>query len=152
MNFIVSSIPGRLRLHHAALRNPQRLARLAAVIGAWPQVQFVIPNARAGSLRVLYDATALQEADCNRRCETALQQLLPAGTPREPDRVAQRKARSRAQPLNPNRLAKRGMLASLVLSMLLAATGAKKWHALTGVFFLHALGVHLWTHRRQILK
>lgn len=151
MRFIASSIPGRLRLHHASLRNPRRLAQLTAEIGAWPPVQSVIPNARAGSLRVLYDAAALQETDCIGRCEAALQKLLPNESSQQPVRTRPGKA-SRSSPFNPNRLAKRGMLASLALSMLLAAAGAKKWHALTGVYFLHALGVHLWTYRSQILK
>lgn len=151
MHFIASSIPGRLRLRHTSLRNPHRLAQLAAEIGAWPPVQSVVPNAKAGSLRVLYDAAALQETDCIGRCETALQKLLPDETSQKPVRSRPGKA-GRSNQFNPNRLAKHGMLASLALSMLLAATGAKKWHALTGVFFLHALGVHLWTYRNQILK
>ncbi len=152
MNLIASSIPGRLRLHHASLRNPRHLAQLAAEIGAWPPVLSVVPNARAGSLRVLYDAAALQEADCISRCETALQKLLPSKTSQKPVRTRPGKASGRSSPFSPNRLAKRGMLASLALSMLLATTGAKKWHALTGVFFLHALGVHLWIYRHRILK
>lgn len=51
-----------------------------------------------------------------------------------------------------NRWAKRAMLGTLAVSMLLALQGAKRGHALTGVLFLHALGLHLWVHRRNLLK
>ncbi|GAB1394457.1 hypothetical protein MASR1M60_26210 [Rhodocyclaceae bacterium] len=152
MSFIASSIPGRIRLRHTSLRNPRHLAQLATEIGTWSQVQSVVPNVRAGSLRVLYDAAALQETDCINRCETIVQKLLPHATLRKPVGAQQSKVRGRIRLFNLNRLAKRGMLASLTVSMLLAAAGAKKWHALTGGFFLHALGIHLWTHRRHLLK
>lgn len=153
MSCIASSIPGRIRLRHAALRNPGHLARLGETIGQWAHIHAVFPNARAGSLLVSYDAVALAESDCARRCEDAMQAFLPApaakteAAPARPDKRGGGSPRVRA-----NRVAKRGMLASLAASMALAAVGAKRWHIGTGLVFLHALGVHLWVHRNNLLR
>lgn len=152
MSAIASSIPGRIRLRHVALRNPLRLQQLEDRIGEWGHVQSVAPNLKAGSLLVRYDAVALNAPEFASRCETALAELLPhteapasVAAPRLLSRGGTRRVRA-------NRLAKRGMLASLALSMLLAAAGSKRWHAMTGVFFLHALGVHLWVHRHHLVR
>ncbi len=68
--------------------------------------------------------------------ETVAQPHHPGGTPR----------------VRVNRWAKRAMLASLAISLLLAGAGRKRWHWLTGMVFLHALAAHLWVHRRHILR
>lgn len=173
MNCVASSLPGRIRLRHAALRNPDRLARLRQTIAHWPQVRVVSANEKAGSLLVSYDAVALPENDCARRCEAALAELLPARTevPRVPAKLAPvvteavtasrstrpraaapAASRSGAPRVRANRLAKRAMLATLAASLLLAALGAKRWHIWTGIAFMHALGVHLWVHRRNLVR
>lgn len=173
MNCVASSLRGRIRLRHAALRNPDRLARLRQIIADWPQVREVTANEKAGSLLVRYDAIALQENDCARRCEAALAELLPARTevPPAPARLAPvvaeavpaarstwpraaapAAARSGAPRVRANRLAKRAMLATLAASLLLAALGAKRWHIWAGIAFMHALGVHLWVHRRNLFR
>lgn len=173
MNCVASSLPGRIRLRHAALRNPDRLARLRQSIADWPQVRTVATNEKAGSLLVSYDAVALQENDCARRCAAALAELLPAparATPikskaaaieakappvitgARPRAAVPSQTRSGAPRVRANRLAKRAMLATLAASLLLAALGAKRWHIWTGIAFLHALGVHLWVHRRNLVR
>ncbi|MGC8854948.1 MAG: HMA2 domain-containing protein, partial [Halothiobacillaceae bacterium] len=125
MNPILSSSPGRIRLRHPALRNPDRLQTLATTIGTWPQVGSVEANARTGSLLILYDATTLDEDLCGQRCTEALSALIPppsgqlappSPTPRHPPSTRVRL----------NRLAKRGMLLSLATSLVLAADGAKR--------------------------
>jgi|GEM_PF-383828 len=155
VNCVASSLPGRIRLRHAALRNPDRLARLQRSIAAWPQVRAVSVNEKAGSLLINYDAAALRENDCARRCEVALAEVLPARTevaPAPPRAATPAQARSGAPRVRANRIAKRAMLASLAASLLLAAMGAKRWHIGTGIAFLHALGVHLWVHRRNLVR
>ncbi len=162
MNCVASSLPGRIRLRHAALRNPERLARLQRTIRDWPPVRAVSVNERAGSLLVSYDAFALREDECARRCIAALAGVLPARTEAPTGRATaapaangtppRAPARSGAPRVRANRLAKRAMLATLAASMLLAAMGAKRWHIWTGIAFLHALGVHLWVHRRNLLR
>lgn len=161
VNCVASSLPGRIRLRHAALRNPDRLARLQRSIAAWPQVRAVSVNEKAGSLLISYDAAALRENDCARRCEVALAEVLPARTEVAPAPIMNgappraatpAQARSGAPRVRANRIAKRAMLASLAASLLLAAMGAKRWHIGTGIAFLHALGVHLWVHRRNLVR
>lgn len=153
MQCIASSIPGRLRLRHAVLRNPAQLARLAEDIGHWPQVGAVSINARTGSLLVHYDALALPESACRQRAIDAVAALAPpAGAPPAQPAVTARYGTRGQSVRRANRLAKLGMLAGLSLSMLLAALGAKHLHAWAGLFFLHALGVHLWVHRRNLLR
>lgn len=155
MHCVASSIPGRIRLRHAALRNPDRLARLQRTIADWPQVRAVTANETAGSLLVRYDAGALDDNDCARRCAAALAELLPERAGQAPTvavSVPATRARGGAPRVRANRAAKRAMLASLAASMLLAAFGAKRWHIWTGLVFLHALGVHLWVHRRNLLR
>jgi len=158
MHCIASSIPGRLRLRHALLRDPARLARLVEDFRQWPQVGEVSANVRTGSLLVRYDAAALGESECARRCAAAVTGLLPApprdaAPPIPAATLAARAGRRAGSPrVRANRLAKAGMLAGLAASMVVASMGAKRLHIWTGVFFLHALGVHLWVHRRNLLR
>jgi hypothetical protein len=151
VNCIASSAPGRIRLRHAALRNPVRLARLAEAIGRWAHVHAISPNAPTGSLLVHYDALALEESECVRRCEDAVQALAPAAS--QAVAAPAGRTRHRGSPrVRANRVAKRGMLVSLATSLLLAALGAKRGHIGAGIVFLHALGVHLWVHRHHLLR
>jgi len=145
MNPVASSIPGRLRLRAPGLRNPVQLENLRTTIAQWSGVLAVEANPTTGSLLIRYDAEKLSIE----RCEAHALELIgkSPGKLRAPKVGAGGTARVKT-----NRWAKRGMLASLTVSLLLAATGAKRWHALTGVLFLHALAVHLWAHRRYVLK
>lgn len=154
MSPVVSSTPGRLRLRHPALRHPARLQALERRLALWPEVRTLQANPATGSLVVHYDALALAQDACAQRCEAAVAGLLPlpAVEPRQGRAipVMARAARTRAK--RTNRLAKAGMLASLAASLLLAAAGLKRLHIWTGLLFLHALGAHLWVHRRHLLK
>jgi hypothetical protein len=145
MRFIASSIPGRLRLRAPGLRNPVQLENLRAAIAQWSAVLAVEANPTTGSLLIRYDAGKLSVERCEARALGLLGKL--PGQSRTPKVGAGGTARVKA-----NRWAKRGMLASLAVSLLLAAVGTKRWHTLAGALFLHALGVHLWAHRRHILK
>jgi len=175
---IVSSIAGRLRLRHPALRQLGRLAHLEQAVSGWPGVLAWEGNAHTGSLLLHYDLSALAQTECERRARAALQELLappaqnetppPATTPAWAASAAPAGAAATAgaAPASPasaarprgstrvraNRWAKRGMLLSLAATLLLAAAGAKRWHTVGGLLFLHALGVHLWVHRRHVLK
>lgn len=162
---IASSIPGRIRLRHAALRRPERLERLALSLSDWPEALTLEPNARTGSLLLHYDPSRLTRAESERRCVAALQALLPP--PPSPEPALQPAAQGPTAPaaastgvatvrpsqrVRANRLAKRLMLASLLATLVLAAAGAKRWHTGAGLLFVHALGVHLWVHRRHLLR
>ena len=155
MRAIVASVPGRLRVRHDALRNPALLQELAAQVGHCQAVTLVEPRPQAASLVVYYDTAQWTQAQSHQHIGAVLGGLLPSAPPPEGAMQQRRKMRpsmgqSRRQ--QANRWAKRTMLGSLALSMLLAAQGAKRWHTLTGILFLHALGMHLWVHRRHLLK
>ncbi len=155
MRAIVASVPGRLRVRHEALRSPALLQELAAQAGQYQAVTQVEPKLQAASLVVYYDAAQWTQAQSHQHIGALLGGLLPLAPP--PEGAMQQRRRMRApmgqtRRQQANRWAKRTMLGSLALSMLLAAQGAKRWHTLTGVLFLHALGMHLWVHRRHLLK
>ena len=146
MTSIVSSTPGRIRLRHPDLRDAGRLAQLQQTIARWQHIEAIRINPQAGSLIVRYGVEKLDGRRLAQRLDKAVDKLLhqppvpspakPGGTPR----------------VRVNRWAKRGMLASLAISMMLAGAGRKRWHALSGGLFLASLTVHLWIHRRHILK
>lgn len=148
-NPVASSIPGRLRLRAPGLRNPVQLEKLQAAIAQWSGVLAVEANPTTGSLLIRYDAGKLSVERCEARALGLLGKL--PGQSRVPKVGAGGTARVKGNRLA-NRWAKGGMLASLAVSLLLAAAGAKRWHALSGMLFLHALGVHLWMHRRHLLR
>lgn len=180
MNLIASSLPGRLRLHAPALRRTAPMRRLAADLAGLPGVVSVTDNARAGSLLLHYDAARVARADFEAAAARAAEKVLgaanppPAGTapasvPAAPSygnlpAVAQAGTAPSPAPAPPrhlvapslrvriNRQAKRGMLASLLISLLLAAAGAKRGHVWTGGVFLFALALHLYVHRRHLLR
>lgn len=144
---IASSIPGRLRLRAPGLRNPAHSEVLRAAVARWRGVQAVETNPKAGSLLILYDAERLKRANIEARIAAATEKVLDRRADWHAKVGAGGTARVRA-----NRWAKRGMLASLAVSLLSVAAGAKRWHGLTGILFLHALAAHLWAHRRHLLR
>ncbi|MGQ0708303.1 MAG: hypothetical protein ACT4NV_00980 [Rhodoferax sp.] len=155
MTAIVASIPGRLRLRHAALRQLDAMERLAAKLRAHPEVTQVETRPQAASLVVYYDTARWSEAQSHQRVGSIAASVLPRPAPAASGSA--RKARTaplldKNRRLAANRWAKRTMLGSLALSMALALQGAKRGHALSGLLFLHALGLHLWVHRRNLLK
>lgn len=142
MHLIASSQPGRVRLRNAALRDPQRLERLHGSLAKWKGVLGVETNPKAGSVVVRYDATRLERRHIEARIEAVAAAELARPLPQ----------RGRITRVQVNRYAKRGMLASLAVSLLLAAAGLKRWHAASGGVFLASLLVHLAVHRRHVLR
>lgn len=153
MSLIASSLTGRIRLRAAALREPARLERLRAMAMQWRGVREVCVNPKAGSLLIHYDPARLDRARFDARAEALVAQMLGTDTaPAASSALAEPRPSHGSARIRANRHAKRGMLASLAASLLLAGMGRSRWHALTGVFFLHTLAVHLWVHRRHLLR
>lgn len=142
MKRIVSSISGRIRLRDAGLRDPLRLERLNRSVKSFKGVLTVEANRGAGSLVVHYDPAQIDHG----QIEAQLEAMAGAELARP---VPERRRITRVQV---NRYAKRGMLASLAVSLLLAATGQKRWHALSGAMFVACLMVHLAIHRRHLVR
>lgn len=155
MSAIASSIPGRLRLRDASLREAARLEKLRATAAGWRGVNSVEANPRVGSLLLHYDAAVLTQGKLETRLMNALG--LPAANAPQAGAVAMPAApaapeKRRVTRVAVNRQAKRVMLASLAASLALAVAGAKRWHAATGGLFLAALLVHLAVHRRHLWR
>lgn len=142
MTRIVAAIPGRVRIRDGGLRQPDRLQRLRGALAALPGIVSIRGNPANGSLIVHYNAAEVAPE----KMETALERTVDAELAQPRDRAAI------AHRLRINRLAKYGMLTSLGTSLALAAAGNKRWHAATGMVFVACLGVHLATHRRQLLR
>lgn len=161
MNLIASSLPGRLRLRAPALRRAAPLRRLVAGLGELPGVLAVAANERAGSVVLTYDAGRIARGDMEATALHAAGSVLDVGvdgakveTSAPPAAAAERSVGGLAPSLRVrvNRPAKRGMLGSSLVSLALAAAGAKRWHVLSGGAFLVFLTLHLAVHRRHLLR
>jgi hypothetical protein len=154
---IASSIPGRLRLRHVALRHVDRLAQLRAAVATWPGVQTLTANPTTGSLLVMYYPAVLSEAQARQRGEAAVTSLLPRTRGATPSAQVVRPAVRMPRvpdwsPARVNRVAKPMALGSLLASLAFAAAGTKRLHVVAGAAFLPALGAHLWIQRRNLFR
>lgn len=149
MTRIASSVPGRLRLRDPALRRGPALSRLATDLAGLPGVLGVAANDQAGSVVVTYDAGRIARSEMEAAALRVAEAVLgPSGG--SETAIWHRMAPSRRVRIN--RYAKRGMLASLLVSLALAAGGVKRWHAWSGGAFLAFLAAHLAVHRRHLLR
>lgn len=139
---IASSSPGRVRIRDLALRDRHRIAQFEAHVRRIEGIQELQANVVAGSVVVFYDSTQIKPRELEDRIDQLVDTVLAI-----PRTRVRRSLRNRA-----NRLAKIGMLASLGGSLALAATGNKRWHALSGGAFLACLGVHIGLHRKVLLR
>lgn len=144
MSRIVSSLPGRIRVRDSALRNQARIELIEANLIRIEDILAIDSNIKAGSIVLHFDGAKTDSTALEAKIEQAVDQALSAPLPSS--------RRPRSVKMQVNRYAKIGMLGSLTTSLALAATGQKRWHAVTGGIFVTCLGVHLTTHRRSILR
>jgi len=142
MSRIVSSLPGRIRVRDRVLRNRVRLERLEAALIKIEGVTSLQSNSGAGSVVLHFDAARADAERLEAAVDTAVDAVLATPLP----------AGKRSVKMRVNRYAKVGMLTSLTTSLVLAAAGQKRWHAVTGAIFVACLGVHLGVHRRSLLR
>lgn len=109
-------------------------ARTAAARPSGPEPRSDADGARGGAAR--RDGRARQAAAGGAEPAASWWRARPGGTLR----------------VRVNRVARRGMLVSLAASMVLAALGRKRWHTVTGLVFLKFLAMHLWVHRRHLIR
>lgn len=160
MNWIVSSIPGRLRLRNRALREPDRHARLQALLEDLDGTLAVEGSINAGSLLMRYDAVRIDKATMEARVTAAAEKVLGAAeavraAPKAVEPAARERwtlGSRRAMARRLNTYSKIGMLGSLGASLALAAVGKKHLHAATGGLFTALLAIHMAVHRRHLLK
>lgn len=159
-NALVSCLPGRIRLRHPALRAGRCNAELQAALHALDGALVVEPDLTVGSVLFQYDLTRCDprsmETQVSALCERALGDAPQ--TTRTPSSLAAVSVktpsveRRRLMTRQFNRTAKIAMLASFPLSLVLAALGKKRLHAITGGIFTLFLLVHLSVHRRALSK
>ncbi|MBO3273909.1 HMA2 domain-containing protein [Pseudomonas schmalbachii] len=143
MTHIVSSLPGRIRVRDARLRNADRLRGLHEKLAGLDGVLSCESNAKSGSLLLHFAAEQVDLA----AFEAQIDALVDAELAR-PQLVSGR----RPLKMRVNRYAKLGMIAGLGSSLALVGMGSKRGHAAAGAVFVACLGVHLSTHRRHILR
>lgn len=145
MKPIASAIPGRIRIRTPASLPHAELARLESALRDLEAVTSTRVNASAASIVVEYDASRIGLQDMVAQL-SSLAGFAPVPAAASPQK-ALRFSRSQV-----NRYAKYGALASLGLSLALAAAGKKRWHAITGGVFLAFLAAHMTVHRRHMLR
>lgn len=140
---IASAIDGRIRLRSSLLTNEGVLTAAVQALNAKTGVTRVVPNPRTGSLLVEYMPSVLSAQDV---VDTA---GLPAEEPAAPASASSAwKPMNRAQKM---RIAKRGMLASMVLMLLFAAADEERAHIYAGLAFVGFNSYHLYGYRRRLL-
>ena len=166
---IVSHVPGRLRLRHAALGRSTVNAEVVAEIARTEGVTSVDGNPRTAGVLVHYDAAVLAPPAAEDLCWTALVEIAgledgegfiddldleePTGTPTEARAKTRPSARTRFAatyrkvrvPVNV------AMLATLGGSLLALAVG-RRAHAALGVAHLGVLALHLVQYRRRLVS
>jgi hypothetical protein len=138
MALIVSTLPGRIRVRHGILASTDCSKRLRHALLAHAGVKEVIARPDARSLIVHYDAKAIVPEIMEDFVDTAVAAEI----------AARKAAQTRSARLN--HYSKYGMLLTLALTLAFAAGRKRRAHTLTGVFFLVALGAHLFHPRQRI--
>lgn len=144
---ITSCIDGRIRVRDSLLRNASVAGTLNRVLLDAPGVKAVSINSRAGSLLILFR----QAQTTVREIIALLEEFLPAAkTASAP--VPAKSGRSRQVGLATirRRAVNLGMLASLLVSLLGAALGAKTLHIVAGIIFVAVAGVHHYDKRQAL--
>lgn len=153
MKYIVSAVPGRIRIRDGQLRDAARQERLGAVLAEIDGVVEVEGNPRTGSMLLRYVAEHTARVEMEARVSAAVAAELGPQPPGAQNEAGSRRTLRRWQrDRRLNTWAKYGMLGSLGASLALAAAGSKKAHAATGGLFLALLGIHMAVHRRHLFK
>ncbi|MDR1529551.1 MAG: hypothetical protein LBS40_04005 [Burkholderiales bacterium] len=145
MRYIVSSIPGRMRIRHSELKDARRFARIYEALSSLENIREIIGNRTSGSLLIFYDAKRTPQ----RKIENDANQILKTELS---ETTVSRRKRYTSTTLKINRYAKYGMYGSLGLSLLMAAISNKRAHAVTGLIFTGCLATHLAIHRHRLLS
>lgn len=146
MTRVVSTLPGRVRVRDKALRNPALCARVEAQLRQIEGLAVMQPNPSVGSIVLHFAAGDIDPLELERKIDAIIDAIIDAAI------ATPRPSGARPLRLQVNRVAKLGMLGSLTASLALAASGQKRWHAVTGAAFVACLGVHLGVHRRNLLR
>jgi hypothetical protein len=132
----ISYIPGRVRIR---LKDYVLVERIAQMVQNMPGMQEITINPKTGSLLVLYDKHLLDEKNLKKLIETYMPQ------------VAKLKPTSGNKSENPMKMVKKGMLASLGLSLSSVLLDQEEFHIVMGLLFLGFLSYHIFTYRKRLI-
>ena len=142
MNRIVSSLPGRIRIRDKRLRDQARLNELKKELLKIAAITELKSDARTGSGVVNFDSNLIEIAALEAKLDLAVDKVLA-----EPVQLLTKKQL--------NRYDKIAMVGSLAASLAFGVARQKRfrrWHALTGYFFVANLGVHLYLYRKTLFR
>lgn len=151
---ITSCIPGRVRLRHPRLHDPDESGRLCALLRVTEGILDVTANPRTGSLLVRYDTTVVDEDDLARAAARCTDYLAASGYGQTSGKQRGRGVQARAgfDRRETARLAKRGMMVTLGATLLLGLAGREKAHVAAGTLFTLCNAYHIYAYRRQLLR
>jgi hypothetical protein len=132
----ISYIPGRVRIR---LKDDVLVEKIAQMAQNMPGIMETSINPKTGSLLVLYDEHLLDEKNLTKLMETYMPQ------------VAKLKPNSGKKSKNTMRMVKKGMLASLGLSVTSALLDQEGFHIVMGLFFLGFLSYHIFSYRKRLI-
>ncbi len=142
MNRIVSSLPGRIRIRDKRLRDQARLNELKKELLKIAAITELKSDARTGSVVVNFDSNLIEIAALEAKLDLAVDKVLA-----EPVQLLTKKQLNRY-----NKIAMVGSLAASLAFGVARQKRFRRWHALTGYFFVANLGVHLYLYRKTLFR
>ena len=151
---IASSIEGRVRIRDDRLKDPLMGEIIRKTLTARPDIKDVSVNRKAGSLLISYH-TPMSLGGLMDLLAPHMKEEKRAEGPGNPGDSPKIAVLRRVLPeLNATRRrwVRRGMLGSLSISLLGAASDFKKLHVISGLGFVGILGIHLFDKRRLLFR
>ncbi len=142
--YVTSSIQGRMRIRHPALRNERDALRLNNLLQGQSGILDITGNRRTGSLLVEYDSRTAQPGDLLAIFDNWLSRLNQSAAP--PARVLPFMSKHRAAV----RCLNRGMLATLAFSVIMGMMGRTRAHVVSGGLFVAEALMHSWLYRKRL--
>lgn len=155
MNGIVSAVSGRIRLRAPDFER-ERLDALVATLAGLQGVSEVSCRPRIASVLIRYDPRALSRCKIEARVR-ALLDGATASPDDDPDPDDTVLGPAPALPRREwrrvvNRYAKYGAMAAMTLALLAIAARRKGLHTQAGLLTLAFTGLHMYIHRRNLLR
>lgn len=144
MSRIVSSLPGRIRVRDKRLRDPERMAELKQSLNNIAAITALSDDVRTGSVVVNFDPAAIDIADLEALLDSAVDGAL---NDRLPLRTISKKQFNRY-----NKIAMTGTLAASLALTLARQKHWRRWHALTGYWFVASVAVHMVIYRKTLFR
>lgn len=143
---ILSSTPGRLRVAHPSLKQPQIMSDVVHCMQGIEGVELAEGQTLTGSILIQYNDEIMKELDL---VHDLLDDIRSSFLPSLP---AKRHALFHKGNSQWRNLLQLGMLGSLLVCTVTGFTGAKKVHLVTGLLFLLITGEHTRINRSLLFR